>query len=76
MMMKQDASANCRTIFITTALIRLSFKLPDEFLKRWLKATNEKLIDEELEGGYNDFAKNLKWTLIENKMIKDNKHRY
>jgi trigger factor len=46
--------------------------LPDEFLKRWLKATNEKLSDEELEGGYNDFAQNLKWTLIENKIIVDN----
>ena len=46
--------------------------LPDEFLRRWLKATNEKLTDEELAEGYDDFAKNLKWTLIENKLIKDN----
>ncbi|MDB5014870.1 MAG: trigger factor, partial [Daejeonella sp.] len=28
--------------------------------------------DEELASGYEDFAKNLKWTLIENKIIKDN----
>jgi len=46
--------------------------LPDEFLKRWLQITNEKLTDEELAAGYDDFAQNLKWTLIENKIIKDN----
>ena len=42
-------------------------------MKRWLKATNDKLTEEELTGGYEDFAKNLKWTLLENKIIKDNK---
>ena len=26
-----------------------------------------------MTGGYDDFAKNLKWTLLENKIIKDNK---
>jgi trigger factor len=46
--------------------------LPDAFLRKWLKATNEKLTDEELDQGYDDFAKNLKWTLIENKLIQDN----
>ena len=50
----------------------MNFNLPDDFLKRWLKATNEKLSAEELEGGYNDFAQNLKWTLIENKIIAGN----
>ncbi|RYE18283.1 MAG: trigger factor, partial [Sphingobacteriales bacterium] len=51
---------------------KVQFELPDEFLKRWLKATNEKLDDKELADGYNDFAKNLKWTLISNKIIRDN----
>lgn len=46
--------------------------LPDEFLKRWLKVVNEKLTEEELAQGYEDFAKNLKWTLVENKIVKDN----
>jgi trigger factor len=55
------------------AIEKATFQLPDEFLKRWLKATNEKLTEEELTGGYDDFAKNLKWTLLENKIIKDNK---
>ena len=53
-------------------LSKVNFELPNEFLKRWLKVSNEKLSDQELEEGYDDFAKNLKWTLIENKIIKDN----
>ena len=36
-------------------------------------ATNEKLSADEMEQGYEDFARNLRWTLIENKIIKDNK---
>lgn len=46
--------------------------LPEEFLKRWLKATNPEIKDEELEEGFEDFLKNLKWTLIENKIIQTN----
>lgn len=48
-------------------------ELPDEFLKRWIKTTNEKPIsDEDLEKEYPDFAKNLRWSLIVNKLTKDN----
>ena len=73
-MFAQDAERKLQNdIYQYWLSTRLQFELPDEFLKRWLKATNEKLTDEELTGGYNDFAQNLKWTLIENKIIKDNK---
>ena len=71
-MMVQDADRKLQNDIYTYALDKVKFELPDDFLKRWLKATNENLSQEELEGGYNDFAKNLKWTLIENKIIKDN----
>jgi len=44
--------------------------LPDNFLKRWIKTSNEKPItDEQLEKDYDMYAKSLKWQLIENKMI-------
>lgn len=71
-MMAQDADRKLQNDIYTYALDKVKFELPDDFLKRWLKATNENLSQEELEGGYNDFAKNLKWTLIENKILKDN----
>jgi trigger factor len=71
-MMVQDADNKLQAEMYNYVLNKVNFELPDEFLKRWLKATNEKLSDEELTGGYDDFAKNLKWTLIGNKIVKDN----
>jgi len=71
-MFKQDAERKLSNDIYQDLLKKHTFELPDEFLRRWLKATNEKLTDEELAEGYDDFAKNLKWTLIENKIIKDN----
>ncbi len=72
MMMTQDADRKLQDEIYSYSVGKVDFELPDAFLKRWLKATNEKLTGEELEGGYNDFAKNLKWTLIENKLMKEN----
>jgi trigger factor len=71
-MMVQDADNKLQSEMYNYVLNKVNFELPDEFLKRWLKATNEKLSEEELHGGYADFAKNLKWTLIGNKIIRDN----
>ncbi|WP_443938616.1 trigger factor [Pedobacter sp. MW01-1-1] len=71
-MFKQDAERKLSNDIYEQLLAKHSIELPDEFLRRWLKATNEKLTDAELAEGYDDFAKNLKWTLIENKIIKDN----
>ncbi|NCD69870.1 trigger factor [Mucilaginibacter agri] len=71
-MMVQDADRKLQNDLYNYSLEKIKFELPDEFLKRWLKATNEKLSDEELAGGYDDFAKNLKWTLITNKVVTNN----
>lgn len=52
---------------------KLNIKLPDEFLKRWLLAVNEKpLTKEQLEAQYPAYAKSMAWKLIENKIIKNN----
>jgi len=71
-MFKQDADRKLQNDMYTQLTESVKMDLPDEFLRKWLKATNEKLTDAELAEGYEDFAKNLKWTLIENKIIKDN----
>ncbi len=71
-MFKQDADRKLQNDIYTQLIEQTKMELPDEFLRKWLKATNQKLTNEELEQGYQDFAKNLKWTLIENKIIKDN----
>ncbi|MEE1885897.1 trigger factor [Pedobacter flavus] len=71
-MFEQDAERKLSNDIYAELLEKNNIALPDDFLKRWLKATNEKLSDEELAQGYDDFAKNLRWTLIENKLMKDN----
>lgn len=51
----------------------LKLKLPDTFLKKWIKASNEKPItDEQIELEYDMYAKSLQWQLIENKIIEAN----
>ena len=46
---------------------------PDEFLKRWIQASNEKPITlEQIEAEYDGFRKNLKWSLIIKKIRKEN----
>ncbi len=50
---------------------KLELNLPEEFLKRWVKATNEKLSDEEIEKEFPMFIEDLKWTLIKSKVAKD-----
>lgn len=47
--------------------------LPDAFLKRWIKMSNEKQItDEQIELEYDSYAKGLKWQLIQGEIFKAN----
>ncbi len=45
--------------------------LPAGFLKRWLLASNEELTEADVDKNYDAFAKNLQWTLIRNKLIRE-----
>ncbi len=46
--------------------------LPEDFMKRWLIESNEKLTEETVEKDYDHYAKTLKQQLIINKISKDN----
>jgi len=49
------------------------FELPDEFLKRWLVSQNEgKVKPEDIESNYDNYARGIRWQLIEGKLIRDN----
>lgn len=48
------------------------FELPVAFLKRWIKATNEKMTDEQIENEFDNYMVDLKWQLIKDKIARDN----
>lgn len=73
LMFNQDSDRDLRKEIEKTLISKLNIQLPDEFLKRWLMAVNEKPITkEQLEKEYPEYADAMKWRLIENKIIKDN----
>jgi len=56
-----------------TLIEKTKISLPDEFLKRWIKISNEKEIsDEQIAAEYDGYAKGLKWQLIQGNIFKTN----
>jgi trigger factor len=47
-------------------------EFPIDFLKRWLKATNKKLTEDQIENDFNLFIDDLKWQIIKEELIKEN----
>ncbi len=45
---------------------------PEDFLKRWLIATNKELKQEELDAEFPHFLVDLKWQIIKEKIVKEN----
>ena len=60
-------------IYLRRDLIeKTKIDLPDEFLKRWLQfANNGKFTMEQIEEEYSEFVKEMKWSLIQNRILKD-----
>jgi len=44
--------------------------LPDNFLRKWLTEVNKEMTEEVLEKEYSTYAKELKWSLIRNHIVK------
>lgn len=56
-----------------TLIDKTEVELPDTFLKRWIKLSNEKPITEEqIDADYDSYSKNLKWQLIQGDIFKKN----
>lgn len=73
LMFAQDTDRKFVETVEKTLVEKLNIALPDDFLKRWLMAVNEKpLTKEQLEAEYPAYAKSMQWKLIENKIIKNN----
>ncbi len=50
---------------------KAKIELPDEFLKKWLVRTNENLTEDLIDLEYKSYSKELTWSLIRNKVLKD-----
>lgn len=54
-------------------LSKVDFTLPVEFLKRWIFTSNEgKLTMEQIDHDFVSIEKDLKWQLVQNKIVKEN----
>ena len=52
---------------------KMNLSLPDTFLKEWIQTSNEKEVSmEEIEKEYPQYSDQLRWQLIENKVIQEN----
>jgi len=55
----------------SAATEKTDFKLPEDFLKRWLVKVNENTTAEQIEAEFENFRKDLKWQLIRNKVARE-----
>lgn len=69
---EKESDTKFKTDVILKLVADLKISLPDEFLKRWLVATNEKLTVEQIEADYEKYSDGLRWQLIENEVIRSN----
>lgn len=47
-------------------------KLPESFLKRWIKQSNTEMTEEQIEKDFEGFLNDLRWQLIKNYLIREN----
>ncbi|MBN1924437.1 MAG: trigger factor [Prolixibacteraceae bacterium] len=51
---------------------KVKMDFPEEFLKRWLLATNKELTKEKIDEEFEAFMTDLRWQVIKEKIIKEN----
>ena len=66
----RDGDRVFRRKFVEEVVDKLNPPLPEEFLKRWIQIANEKPItSEEIEAEFEEYAKGIKWQIIQNHII-------
>jgi trigger factor len=72
-MFVQDSDRKFFTEVEKTLIDTINPALPEEFLKRWIIASNDKPVTiEQLNEEFGSWGRSMKWKLIENKIIKNN----
>ncbi len=68
---KQEEQQFFRYKLRETLIDKSRITLPKAFLKKWLKESNEEMTDELLEQEFDGYARELQWSLIRKKLVKD-----
>jgi len=72
-MFKADSERLFTQLIYEHLIEKTKIALPEEFLKRWVKLSNEKPIDDEtLDKEFGSYLNSMKWQLIQGKIFKDN----
>tara|TARA_Y100001978_G_C23666303_1_gene421393 strand:+ start:148 stop:1506 length:1359 start_codon:yes stop_codon:yes gene_type:complete len=72
-MFKQDSDRLFTQNIYEYLLDKTKINMPESFLKKWIKISNEKPIDDEtLDKEFDGYLKSMKWQLIQGKLFKDN----
>jgi trigger factor len=70
-MFEQDSDRKFYQNVEQTLVDKINPQLPEDFLKRWLMAVNDKPITlEQIEKEFESWSRMMKWKLIENKIVK------
>ena len=51
---------------------KIKMELPEDFLKRWIKAMNKEMTEEQVDSEFPEIIKDIRWQLISGKISKDN----
>ncbi|MBF9253862.1 trigger factor [Pontibacter sp. 172403-2] len=70
---KTEAENLLNRNIIDSLVDNLDAELPTEFFKRWLLVTNEgRLTAEQIDENFDKYVRELKWSMIKNKLVADN----
>ena len=68
----REAEGSLNNRLVEQLVEKTNIKVPTEFFKKWLVRANEgKLTPEKVEEHYGDYEKELKWSMIRNKVVED-----
>ncbi len=70
---KQEAEKVLNHQIVDKLVKETNIEIPHEFLKKWLLAANEgKLTAEQIDENIENYEKELKWSMIRNKVVEEN----
>jgi trigger factor len=68
----REAEGSLNNRIVEQLVNSVDIKIPTEFFKKWLVRANDgKLTPEMVEEHYSDYEKELKWSMIRNKVVED-----